>query len=208
MVDFERVVVEGPYQVRLIVGSASSAMATGTQQALDDVSVDVQNRTLRIRRNAQGWGGYPGRTTAPAVIVLTTRMLRGASLAGTGTLDVAGARGLRVELALTGAGRLTATGLDADALSVGARGSGTMLLAGRAASVTASVEGSATLDGGGLATQALTLGAATSGEVVMAASRTATVSATGLGRVIVAGGAACTITGPRAGDVSCGRGAH
>src|SRR5690242_6766099 len=66
--DFDRVVVEGPYSVRLTVGRPSAAVATGAQAALEGVSVDVQGTTLRIRRNANAWGGYPGRPPAPATI--------------------------------------------------------------------------------------------------------------------------------------------
>lgn len=206
--DFERVVVEGPYRVRLSVGAPSAAAARGSQRALDEVSLDVQNRTLRIRRNAQAWGGYPGRAVEPATIMLGTRLLRGVSVTGTGSLDVSGARGQRVELSLVGAGLLSAAGLDSDMLTVSARGSGIVLLAGRAATVTANVEGSASLDGSALTAQALTLGAATSGDIHMTAQRTATVNASGLGRVVVTGDIACTVSGSRSAEVGCGRAAR
>ena len=58
--DFDRVVVEGPYIVRLTAGPSSSATARGTQAALDRATIDVTGTTLRIRRNRSYWGGTPG----------------------------------------------------------------------------------------------------------------------------------------------------
>jgi Putative auto-transporter adhesin, head GIN domain len=202
--DFERVEISGPYSVSLTVGGPSTAVASGSQRSLDDVSIYVQGRTLRIRPNNNAWGGYPGQAAQPATIVLTTRILRSASLIGTGSLAVDGARGLQVDLALAGAGRLTATRLDVDRLGVGVRGSGTAQLSGRGDVVTAAVEGSASLDGQNLSVQTLTLGAATAADIRLSARRAAAISATGLGHVVITGGAACTLNGPRAGDVSCG----
>ena len=80
--DFDRVVVEGPYIVRLVKGRSSSASAQGTQEALDRASVDVSGRTLRIRRNRNYWGGTPGSQQSPLTIELVTREIRGARLIG------------------------------------------------------------------------------------------------------------------------------
>ncbi len=94
--DFDRVIVEGPYAVRLVVGPPSSATATGTREALDRLSVDVQGQTLRIRRSRSGWGGTPGADAGPVTITLATRTLRSARLIGPASLEVDGARGLNV----------------------------------------------------------------------------------------------------------------
>ena len=203
--DFDRVVVEGPYTVRLTVGRPSAAVGTGAQAALEGVTVDVQGTTLRIRRNANAWGGYPGRPPAPATIALTTRNLRSARLAGTGSLSVEGARGLRVEFSVEGSGRLAATGVAVDNLALAARGAGTMEVVGTARALTVQVQGAATLQGSALTTETATVAVATSGDVLLNARRSANVTANGLGRVEIAGNPACTLSGTQSADVRCGR---
>jgi len=55
--DFNRVEVDGPYQVTLTTGGSSSARATGSSAALDRLSIEVMGQTLRIRTNVSSWGG-------------------------------------------------------------------------------------------------------------------------------------------------------
>lgn len=202
--DFDRVLVEGAYDVRLTVGGPSSAQASGSAQALDAVTVEVQGTTLRIRRNRSAWGGQPGRAPTPATIILTTRNLRSAQVIGSGTLDISGARGLQLSFLVQGNGQLRASRLDADNLGLVLRGSGAFRLEGAAKALKAVVEGAGSIDGTGLSTDTATIAAATSGDISLNARRSATVDAKGLGRVTVAGAAACTLRGPRAGEVSCG----
>src|SRR5687767_10290275 len=76
--DFDRIVVEGPFLVRLATGRTTSAAAQGSQQALDGILVDVQGTTLRVRRNRTAWTGTPTRPVEPATIILATRTLRSA----------------------------------------------------------------------------------------------------------------------------------
>lgn len=203
--DFDRVIVEGPYVVRLIVGRTSSAVATGSQRSLDAVTVDVQGTTLRVRRNRQTWAGYPGGPAAePATITLTTRALRSARVVGAGSLAVEGAKGIRLDLVVDGGGRISASGLDADNLSLVVRGAGTVALQGNAETLTADVQGSASLQGAALSAETATITAATSGDIALTARRTASVTANGLGRVTIGGSPACTVRGLRASDVTCG----
>jgi hypothetical protein len=202
--DFDRVVVEGPYSVRLTVGSPSTATASGSQRALEAVSVHVQGTTLRVRRNPNAWGGQSGRPAEPATLVLTTRTLSSARLLGTGSLDLSGARGLRLDLAVEGSGRIRATGFTADNLGLAVRGTGSLDLQGSAGRVTADVQGSGSLSGTALTADAATIVSATLGEVSMTVRRTANVTASGPGEVTIHGAPACTLRGPSAGSVRCG----
>lgn len=201
--DFDRVVVEGPYAVRLTIGPPSSASASGSAAALEAVTVDVQGTTLRVRRNPNGWGGMPGRAPEPATITLTTRQLRSARVAGTGKLQVIGARGLRVDLAVEGSGQVIASALNADSLALAMRGSGSLQLQGAAKALTADVQGSGTLAGEALTTDTATIFAATSGNIALTARRSVTIMANGLGSVTIGGTPACTLKGPGAAGVSC-----
>ncbi|MFN3728011.1 MAG: head GIN domain-containing protein [Allosphingosinicella sp.] len=202
--DFDRIVVEGPFQVRLVTGRSTSASAQGSQHALDGVVVDVQGTTLRVRRNQTAWTGAPSRPVAPATVTLSTRVLRSARVVGSGQLDIAGLAGQRIDLVVQGSGRLVATGIEADNLSVGLSGSGSMQLAGTAETFTADLQGSGSLVAPGLSVETGTVSAVTTGDVALHARREITVNANGLGTIVIAGRPACTVRGPGAAEVRCG----
>ena len=202
--DFDRVVVEGPFTVRLATGRTSSALATGSQQALDRVSVEVQGRTLRIRPNRSAWGGYPGAATGMVAIELGTRELRAASVNGAGSLTIDRAGGLRLDLTVEGAGRIAAPALSADVLVVSTIGSGRLQLGGTARELRASVHGWADLDAAALKAQGASIVTDTAGRIAVAVDREATVTASGIGEVDVLGTPACTVRGLSAAQVRCG----
>lgn len=204
--DFDRIVVEGPFLVRLATGRATTASAQGSQQALDGIVVDVQGTTLRVRRNRTAWTGAQTRPVEPATVTLSTRVLRSARVVGSGQLDITGLAGQRVDLVVQGSGRLGATGINADNLSVGLIGSGSITLAGTAETFTAELQGSGSLLAPGLSVETATISATTTGNVAIHARRAVTVNANGLGEVIVAGRPACTVRGPGASEVRCGGG--
>lgn len=201
--DFERVVVEGPYIVRLTVGRSSSASASGSQAALDRVSIDVSGQTLRIRRNRTSWVGTPGAQEGPLTIELATRILRSARLIGPASLDIDRAAGLRVDLIVEGSGRLRAANVAADNLSIGLAGSGRLEIAGTAETLSADIQGTGDVDASRLRAENATITAGTTGEVALQVVRAATISAYGLGNVVIAGRADCTVRGPSADLVRC-----
>ena len=202
--DFDRIVVEGPYIVRLSVGRATSARASGSQAALDRVTVDVSGQTLRIRRNRSSWGGNPGVQEGPLTIELVTRNLRSARLIGPASLDIDRAEGLRVDLIVEGSGRLRAANVEVDNLSLGLAGSGRLEIAGTAEVLTADIQGTGDVDASALRAGTATVSVRTTGEVALQVERAATVNANGIGNVTVAGGADCTVSGPSADYVRCG----
>jgi hypothetical protein len=202
--DFDRVVVDGPYQVTLTIGAASAASAEGSAEALDRISVEVQGRTLRVRRNASGWGGYPGEPTGPVRIALTTRELTAASVVGSGGLAVDRAKGLRVDLSVSGSGRLSVGAVDADNLVVSVLGAGAVTLAGRAKQLKATVQGSGELAAAALRTDDAQLLSRTAGRMAVAVARSAKVTAVGPGDVEILGNPSCTVDAKGSGTVICG----
>ena len=203
--DFDRVQVEGPYEVTLATGGSSSARATGDSAGLDRVSVEVQGRLLRIRPNRSGWGGYPGDTVGPVRLQITTRALRGAAVLGSGSLAVDRAAGLRVDLSVSGSGDLAVGSVAADTLVVGLLGSGRIAAGGTAKRLRATIQGSGDFAAPGLVALDAELVADTAGEIAFAATRTAKVRAVGRGEVAIKGAASCTLSGPAAAGVRCGR---
>jgi hypothetical protein len=203
--DFDRVQVDGPYEVTLTTGGSSQAMAAGDQAAIDRVSIDVQGRTLRVRPNPSAWGGYPGARIGPVRVIVSTRDLRGATVIGPGSLVIDRARGLRLELSLSGSGSLSVGSVDADVLILGTIGSGEIRLAGKAKQLRLTVEGSGDFDGRGLVSEDAQIVAGTSGTLVVGAARTAKVTARGRGLVEILGTPACTLSGASAAMVICGK---
>jgi len=204
--DFDRVVVEGPFVVRLATGRSSSAAATGSQEALERVSVEVQGRILRIRPNRNAWGGYPGAAAGPVIVEVATRDLRAASVNGAGSLAIDRAAGLRLDLAVEGTGRIAAPDVRADNLVVGLIGSGRIEVGGAVGELRANVHGWADLDAAALTAQGANIVTDTAGRVAVAVARQATVTASGIGEVEIAGSPACTVRGLSAGRVRCGTG--
>ncbi len=203
--DFDRVQVDGPYRVTLTTGRGSAARAEGSSEAIDHLSVDVQSGTLRVRRNRSAWGGTPGEGIGPVTIALTTRDLRNAAVVGSGSLDIDRARGLRVDLSVSGSGRLTVGAVEADTLLVGLLGGGRITLAGRTKQLKATVQGSGDLAASGLSADDAQIASDTAGNVAVAVARTAKVTATGPGDVEILGGPSCTVQAKGSGRVICGR---
>lgn len=202
--DFERVLVEGPYVVRLTTGRSTTARASGPQASIDRVTIESQGQTLRIRPNRSAWGANDGAQQGVLEITLTTRVLRSARVIGAGRLDIDGGEGLRVDLSLEGSGRLAATNLAVDNLFLGLLGSGQLEVSGHARTLRADVQGAGDLDAEALTSDDLTVTTTTTGSIAFGIARTARVNANGLGEVVVAGSPACTITGLGAGQVRCG----
>jgi hypothetical protein len=202
--DFDRVEVRGPYQVTVSTGRTSSARAEGTAAALDRVSIDVQGRTLRIRVNPSAWGGNASDRNSPVAIRVSTREIQAATVIGSGGLTVDRARGLRVDLSLSGNGQLSVGALEADNAVVGLLGGGRIAIGGKAKQFRATVQGSGDLAASGLAVDDATLFAESAGLLEIGSARSARIVATGSGDVTVGGRPACTVTNRGSGTVRCG----
>lgn len=202
--DFDRVIVEGPFRVRLVVGSATRAVASGTREGLDRVSVEVRGQTMRIRPGRGIWSGRPGADRGPVTIALTTRMLRSARTIGPARLEIEGAAGLNVEFMVEGGGTIRATGVAAENLALGLLGSGALEIAGTARSLRGQFQGTGNVEATQLAAQNATITTNTLGNVALTVNGPAAITAYGLGDVIVAGRPACTLSGPGAAQVRCG----
>lgn len=202
--DFDRLIVEGPYEVHLVTGRASSATATGRRDSLDRVSVDVQGMTLRIRRSRTAWTGTPGADPGIVTIELTTRALRSARLIGPARLDAENLRGLNLELGVEGSGTLRARGVDADHVALALLGSGRIEVAGGARDLAGNFQGTGDVDASALLANAATVANTSGGAVTLAVNGPATIANNGLGTVRILGRPVCTLSGVGAERVTCG----
>lgn len=203
--DFERLIVEGPFIVRLAPGRTATATASGGQSALDRVLIDSQGTTLRIRRNTTGWTGSAREQGPPAVIELTARTLRSARLIGGGRLELGPIGNMDLDLVVQGSGSLSAPQLTVDNLSLGLVGSGRLEVGGRAEILRAEVQGTGDLDASALRAESATIIAGTAGAIAVGVTEEATVTSSGIGEVHVIGTENCTVRGPSADLVRCAR---
>jgi hypothetical protein len=191
---FDRIRVDGPYQVTLKTNVAPFAKANGSQQALDAVSIRVEGRTLIVRADPAGsWGGYPGQERGPVTIELGTSDLANALVNGAGALAIDRVKGLKFDFSIQGSGMLRIDQADIDQMRALLDGSASARLGGRAASINASIRGTSTFDAGALSVKDAVIVA--EGPTVIRATITnsAKIDARGLTSVTVEGGAACTV---------------
>lgn len=202
--DFDRVQVDGPFQVTVTTGTSGSAVATGSNEAIERVSIDVQGRVLRVRPNRSAWGGYPGEGAGALAIALATHDLRGASVTGSGSIAIDRARAMRFDVGVSGSGHVTLGTVEADRLNLGLVGSGRITIGGKAKTLRATVRGNGDLEAGALSVEDADLQADTAGTIDLAVKRTAKIVATGAGDVTITGAPACTVQARGSGRVSCG----
>jgi len=190
---FDRVRLDGPYRVTLKTGVAPFAKASGTPAAIDGVSIEVQGRTLVVRKNPSSWGGYPGQSAGPVEITVGTHEISTVWVNGAGSLSIDGAKGLNFDLTLNGAGNVAIARLAVDRLRANVIGTGSVVLGGTARDAATVVRGTAELDASGLTAKDATVGAEGAAVVKLTATNTAKVDTQGTATVELGGKPACTI---------------
>ena len=189
---FDRVRVDGPYAVTLTTGVAPFAVASGSQTALDAVSIEVQGRTLIVHINRSAWGGYPGKDSGPAEIQVGTHDLSAAYLNGAGSLSIDKVSALAFELSVQGSGLASIGNTDVDQLLIGVVGSASATLAGRVGKLTATVRGISSLDASNLVIKDATISAEGAATVKANITNAAKVDGTGPATIVLTGNPACT----------------
>lgn len=205
---FDRIRVEGPFEVRVTIGSPRATI-TGPRSS-DDVAVRVDGTTLSVRKGTGGWGEQPrgrgiGGGGGPIVVTLSTPGLTSASVSAGGRMTIARMRGMRVDVTVSGNGSLALAAADTDQLNATLIGTGQMTLAGRAARARLITSGPGLIDASALAVNDLTVHLDGVGETKAAARYTAQVTNGGLGTVTITGPAKCQVDAAAGGPVVCGK---
>lgn len=190
---FEKVRVDGPFNVTLTTGVAPFAVASGSPAALDGVSIEVRDETLVVHPSLDSWGGYPGRDLGPVEIRLGTHDLSAAWLNGSGALSIDRVDGLSFGLSVQGSGGVEIGDATVDQLSISVLGTGSARIVGKAAKMTAVIRGISSLDAAGLTTKDATLGAEGAATIAADVSNSVRIDASGPATVRLSGGGACTL---------------
>lgn len=197
---FQKIRVDGPYRVEVVVGQPPFATAVGSNAAIDRLSITVQGQTLVIRPAPVAVD--PSGAPAGAVTIrVGVHELGAAALNGAGMMNVTGVRGLLFNLAIAGSGAASVTG-EVDRWKVGVQGSGSARLGGTGGRVEASLKGTSALDAAALAVKDLVLVAEGPATATLHASDSVTINANGPATINVTGGAACKISGSSSASVT------
>ena len=201
---FDRIRIEGPYEVTLATGKAPSGHAKGDVRALDALTLTVEGQTLIVRARPLAVGENPPSPKIPLVVALSTPGLRSANVNGGGRLSIMPLRGQRLDLSVNGAGALSVTGLEADELVAIVIGAGTIKLAGRTGRARVQLSGPGTIEAAGLIANDLIARSEGNGEMRLNARYTADLTSSGLGAITVSGNPACKMRSGGGGPISCG----
>lgn len=204
---FERLRVEGPFQVAVTTGRSPRASVAGDARALERVEVRLDGSTLVVRPTAERW--QEQRSGAPSGIVtitLQTPMLASVSVIGGATVAVTGGKAARLDLSVTGAGAIALTGAQTEQANATVIGQGRIALAGRTGKARLLVNGGGRIEADALDAGELTVRVDGPGEALGRARFQANVVNTGLGHVAVAGTPKCVVRSDAGGPVTCGVG--
>ncbi|OYY79536.1 MAG: hypothetical protein B7Y43_00130 [Sphingomonas sp. 28-62-20] len=202
---FDRIRVEGPFDVRLGTNQPPGGHAEADARTLDLLTLQVEGTTLIVRLSSNGWGESPQAARTAPVITLRTPSLRSALVNAGGKLAITPMKGQRLDLAVNGSGAISAAGIDADELYATVIGTGTIKLAGRTARAQLLSNGSGAIAAEALTVNDLIVRLDGTGETHAAARFTAKITTNGLGKVTVDGNPACTVTALAGGPIICGR---
>ena len=198
---FDKIEVAGPYEVNVVSGGQGGISAKGGENLLAETEVIVENGTLKIipkKRKGIRWNWRGGK----AVFTVNAAALRGATIAGSGGINVDKVAG-DFEGEVAGSGNLNLASVEGGKIDFNIAGSGEVRAAGKADRVDISIAGSGDVDTRGLVSRTADVSIAGSGNVVANASETADVNIMGSGDVEITGGAKCSVSKAGSGDVRC-----
>ncbi|WP_257548019.1 head GIN domain-containing protein [Sphingopyxis sp. DBS4] len=206
LTSFETIEIGTDVDVEVVTRAPVSAVATGSTDALDRLTLETRDGRLVI--GEKKYAGDENRRTppGPVMIRINAANLRAATLAGAGSLRIDRLKGARVTIGLRGPGRVSVDAIDADRLSVAMIGNGTMTLAGKAKQGQMTLSGAGVVDAGRLSVDDLVSDSEGAGDHILNAVKTAAVTTRGVGKTVVLGRPACTVRNLGSGTVSCGPG--
>jgi Putative auto-transporter adhesin, head GIN domain len=199
---FDKVELAGSDDVRVISGPSFSVQATGPEKTLDRLKIEVDGSTLSVGRKSRswsmGWNNDDG-----ALITITMPTIKGASLAGSGNMDIDQVETAEFEANLAGSGNLMVKSAQVDKLGVSLAGSGDVTLAGATKMIDISIAGSGNVQAKGVNAIDASISIAGSGNVDARASGAASISMVGSGDVNIQGTANCKTSKMGSGEVRC-----
>ena len=202
--DFDKVELAGAYDADIRVGGAPSVKATGSQKAIDNLEVTVEDGALVLRHKKKMNFGWSNSNHGKIKVVVTVPALRAAELSGSGDLRVDKVTGDAFDAGIAGSGNLTVGNVAVNTFKMSVAGSGNAeATGGRAKAVEYNIAGSGGINAKGVAAETAAASIAGSGNIDGQATATASVNIMGSGNVNLTGGAKCTVSKAGSGNANC-----
>lgn len=200
---FDRIEVDGPYEVNVTIGSSPSVRASGPGNYLENMTVMVEGGTLKIQQRKVEGLGFFRRRDQKISLQVSVPSIRAAQIAGSGGMNIDKVSGEDFKGVVAGSGDLKLGRVEVRSISVGVAGSGGVVAAGKARRAEYENTGSGDIDASGLAATDASVSVGGSGGVSAQASGTVDVDISGAGDVHVTGGAKCVLSKAGPGNAHC-----
>jgi hypothetical protein len=151
----------------------------------------MHGTTLVVHAKLMAEGTYPNADAGPVEIELGTHDLDGVALAGSGSLSIDKARGLKFDVSVQGSGLTDIGSIDVDQLSVNLGGSAAARMGGKAPMLTAVLRGMTVLDASTLAVKDATFGAEGPATIRANVTNSAKIDGSGAATITLAGNPSC-----------------
>lgn len=215
---FDGIEMTGSDNVAIQIGASEALIAHGDARAVAAMTFDVRNHVLHVSRRSGRYSDHG------VTLLIKMPRLRSASLRGSGSLTADVVSGPSFDGVVQGSGNLTIRSLKVDHASISNEGAGTIRIpsaasgslaltlqgsgdatvAGTARSASLTIDGSGNLNARGLAVPDVAIEVNGPGTLQARADRTAQVSATGSGTVVIIGHPHCSVHSAGASSVICG----
>ena len=198
--DFTAIELAGADAVDVRVGASYSVRAEGSEAALGRLRIDKKDDALRIGRRRGGDGSGNGETVK---LYVTLPRLTGASVAGSGVMNVDRVEGTAFKAALAGSGSLAVGALAVERADADLAGSGSLRASGTTKRLDVNIAGSGSVEAPGLNAGSASVSIAGSGGMRAAVIGDAEVNIMGSGDVDLGRRAHCTVNKMGSGTVRC-----
>src|SRR3954451_614815 len=123
--NFQAIEVAGPYDVQVRTGGKPSVSASGGEKLLERTVAEVRGDKLVIRPQEQhGWFHFGWGSSGKATFSVTVPQLSGATIAGSGGINVDKVQGNRFEGWVAVSGGLAVAAMEVQSLELSIAGSG------------------------------------------------------------------------------------
>jgi hypothetical protein len=199
--DFDRLWVEGDFEIELRQGSVEGVELTGDDDLLPLVETVVEARDGSRALKISPRRGTDLRPSQPIRIRIDLIRLSGIGLAGSSRVTASGLRSARLSLSLGGSGDIALAALEAERLAVSIGGSGRVAVDGHSPEAAITIGGSGRAQLADLAADDVSVTIGGSGAADVRAERRLKVMIAGSGRVRYSGAAVPAISIVGSGDV-------
>mgnify|MGYP002651175156 CR=1 FL=1 len=199
---FDSVAVRGDVTVEMVSGGAPGAVADGSPDDLDRLTINRSGQRVTISMAPAPRTG--ARRAAPVTVRLSARAVSRIAVEGSGRVRLDRLAGREARVALAGPGYLEIGTAEADRLFVSVIGSGKVVIAGGASdNADMTLSGAATLDAPAFTTDRLAITLSGASEASIAVDEIARIGGGGAGKIVIGGGGDCIVEAAGTLSIDC-----